>query len=302
MPTILVVDDEPIDREAARRYLLPLDELEVIEAADGIEALGLISAQEPDLVLTDLRMPGMNGLELVAKMQSDFPLTPVILMTSRGNEQIAVRALKVGAASYVPKRDLRHGLLETVEQVLEVAESGHSRRKILRFFCGSETRFELENDPSLVVPIARYFQDGLERLGFGNEAIRTQVSMAIVEALTNAMIHGNLEVDSRLRRTDRAAYTRQIEERRQQDPYTGRRVHLAARASIEEVEYTIADDGPGFHPSAIPDPTDEENLLSASGRGIMLIRTFMDSVEYNDKGNQVVMSKCDNLEPLKRPR
>ena len=59
----------------------------------------------------------------------------------------------------------------------------------------------------------------------------------------------------------------------------------------ESVEYVIQDEGPGFDPSTVGDPMAPENLLSVSGRGIMLIGTFMDEFEYNEKGNQITMRK-----------
>jgi CheY-like chemotaxis protein/anti-sigma regulatory factor (Ser/Thr protein kinase) len=297
MPRILIVDDEDIDREAAERYLRPLEDLEVLLATEGNQALELVASGAPDLMLTDLRMPGMDGLELVERMRSEYPLVPVILMTSQGNERIAVQALQAGAASYVPKRELKEELVDTVLQVLEVAEAGQSRSKLLGYLQGRETSFELENDPALIFTVAAFLQDSLERLGFANETVRSQVGMALVEAISNAMIHGNLEVDSSLRQTDRSGYERLIDERRGQDPYSQRHVHCTCRETTEEIVYVFSDDGPGFDPQKIPDPTDPANILRASGRGIMLMRTFMDRVEFNDKGNQITLVKQAGAAP-----
>ena len=297
MPRILIVDDEDIDREAAERYLRPLGDLEVFVAAEGNQALELVASHAPDLMLTDLRMPGMDGLELVEKMRSEHPLVPVILMTSQGNERIAVQALQAGAASYVPKRELKQELVDTVIQVLEVAEARQSRSRLLGYLQGRETSFELENDPALIFTVAAFLQDSLERLGFANDTVRSQVGMALVEAISNAMIHGNLQVDSGLRKTDRSGYEVLIGERRDEEPYSSRRVQCTCRETTEEVVYSFADEGPGFDPSTIPDPTDPANILRASGRGIMLMRTFMDRVEYNDKGNQITLSKRAGTAP-----
>jgi len=297
MPRILIVDDEDIDREAAERYLRPLGDLEVLLATEGNQALELVASHAPDLMLTDLRMPGMDGLELVEKMRSEHPLVPVILMTSQGNERIAVQALQAGAASYVPKRELKEELVDTVIQVLEVAEARQSRSRLLGYLLGRETSFDLENDPALIFTVAAFLQDSLERLGFANDTVRSQVGMALVEAISNAMIHGNLEVDSDLRKTDRSGYERLIGERRKQKPYSARRVRCACRETTEEVVYVFADEGSGFDPSTIPDPTDPANILRASGRGIMLMRTFMDRVAFNDKGNQITLSKRAGTAP-----
>lgn len=92
------------------------------------------------------------------------------------------------------------------------------------------------------------------------------VHLALEEALVNAIRHGN--------RSD-----------------ASKRVHVHCKISAERVWIEIRDEGPGFDPRSIPDPTEEENLENPSGRGIMLMRTFMSRVEYNDKGNCVVMEK-----------
>lgn len=291
MPTILLVDDDSLDRELAMHYLEPFDDAEVVQAANGEEALEKISTAPPDIVLTDLRMPRMDGLELVGKVRVAYPLIPVILMTSRGSEEIALRALKAGAASYVPKRELKTRLAETVRQVLELVEARTSRRQVLKYLGHSETVFELTNDPGLIAALVAFFQENLDRLGFGNDTIRTQVGMAVSEALSNAMIHGNLEVCSSLRDEDSQRYYETIERRREEEPYATRRVRFIGRESTESVEYVVVDEGPGFDPSSLPDPTAPENMVRVRGRGILLIRSFMDEVEFNETGNRITMRK-----------
>jgi anti-sigma regulatory factor (Ser/Thr protein kinase) len=80
-------------------------------------------------------------------------------------------------------------------------------------------------------------------------------------------------------------------------PYRDRRVRLSAALSPAEFVYVIADDGPGFDPSGLPDPTDPANLERIGGRGLMLIRTFMDRVEHNPRGNQITMVKTRRPAP-----
>ena len=75
----------------------------IIYAVNGKEALEEIEKHIPDLVLTDMQMPEMNGLELVTAVKEEYPFIPVLLMTAQGSEEIAVQALRRGAASYVPE-------------------------------------------------------------------------------------------------------------------------------------------------------------------------------------------------------
>src|SRR5687768_8414998 len=103
MATVLIVDDAAVDRKLVGGLLARGKDLQVEFAASGEEALAKLTEVRPALVVTDLVMPGMSGLELVAQIVEQHPQIPVILMTGKGSEEIAVKALKAGAASYVPK-------------------------------------------------------------------------------------------------------------------------------------------------------------------------------------------------------
>jgi len=288
---ILIVDDDNVDRELAQRCLRDIDELEVLLAENGDAAMEAMESTHPDVVLTDLRMPGISGLELVERLAEEHPLVPVILMTSQGNETLAVEALYAGAASYLPKSDLRYGLADAVEQMLSIVEARRSRSEVLRFLTTCETRFELINDPQLITPLAAFIEDGLGRFGFGSKPLRSQVGICLMEALANAMLHGNLAVDAKLRREDRDAFDRQISERREIEPYAARRVRCEAHESPGAVRYTISDEGAGFDVAALPDATDPGHLLEVGGRGIMLMRTIMDEVTFADGGATVTLVK-----------
>ena len=298
MPTILVVDDDALHRELAARCLRPLRDLKILQAQDGTQALEMIASQAPELVLTDLRMPGIDGLELVERVHAQYPFLPIILMSSYGSEQIVLRALAAGAASYVSKKDLKEDLVETVEHVLEVAQTRRLRDEIFRSLERRETKFDLANDPALIPPLVGYFQDNLQHLGFGDDSVRTQVGMAVMEAVTNAMFHGNLEVSSELRRDSHDDYHRLAERRRNEEPFANRRIHVTATESRSRVAYTVEDEGSGFDPSGLPDPTAPENMVRVCGRGLLLIHTFMDHVEYNAKGNQITMTKVCEPKPV----
>ncbi len=114
-------------------------------------------------------------------------------------------------------------------------------------------------------PILQEILDELERQNWVQHDIFS-VHLATEEALVNAIRHGN-----------------RLDERKQ--------VRVACRVSDDLVRIEITDQGDGFDPSSIPDPTDPSHLEAPSGRGVMLMRSFMSRVEYNDVGNSVVMEK-----------
>jgi CheY-like chemotaxis protein/anti-sigma regulatory factor (Ser/Thr protein kinase) len=291
MATILVVDDSAIDRKLAASLLEKVAGTTVSHAEDGKAALAQLEQSAPDLVLTDMSMPEMDGLELVKHIRKHHPLIPVILMTAYGSEEVAIEALRIGAASYVPKKNLAQDLTETVRDILNAAQASRSQQRLIECLAQTEAHFLLDNDPSLIPPLLGFLQESLSRMRLCDEIGKIRVSVALQEALYNAIYHGNLEVSSALREQDNRLYLGTIEQRRKEKPYRNRRVEVIARESPAEVMYTIRDEGPGFDPSTLPDPTDPANLERVTGRGLLLIRTFMDKVYHNEKGNQIVMVK-----------
>ncbi|HEX5136334.1 MAG TPA: response regulator [Planctomycetota bacterium] len=290
MSRILVVDDSRVDLELVAALLSDVGHA-CVRATNGREALDLVQTEAPDLIVTDLQMPEMGGLELVRAVHARYPKVPVVLMTAHGSEEIAAAALRAGAASYVPKRNLARDLASTIERVLGVAPSDGDRGDPSLWLAKADYRYELDNRCDWLRPLVAHFQEELARRGFRDDTELMQVGMALHEALTNAAHHGNLELDSSLRENGIEAYLALMQERLVQEPYAGRRVHVAATFTPAEAAFVIRDEGKGFDPGTVPDCCDPKNLARLSGRGLMLMRTFMDDVRHNDRGNEVTLVK-----------
>ena len=291
MTTLLVVDDSAMDRLLAGGLLEKHPNWTVHYAVDGRDALSQMELHLPDVVVTDLQMPEMNGLELVKALRRQYPLVPVILMTAKGSEEIAVEALHEGAASYVPKRLLSTELVETVERVLMASGEQRSHSRLMLRMLRNELSFELENDLSLLPSLVNFLQQLITRMRLVNEPERLRVGVALEEALLNAYYHGNLEVSSDLRETSHSAYYELARQRSTQEPYRGRRIFVDVKLTPAETVYVIRDEGPGFNPACIRDATDPANIERPCGRGLLLMKTFMDEVIYNETGNQVTLIK-----------
>jgi len=288
---ILVVDDSPTQIQQIQ-FLLEREGFVVQSAMDGIQAIASIKANTPLLVVTDLQMPEMNGLELVASVKETMPSLPVILTTSQGSEEIASQALKAGAASYVPKRELSETLIPVLQQVLAVNKAAKAVPQVAQNAVESNITLEVTNDEAQIPDIISRLELPMVELDLFDEGERMQIAMALDEALLNAMIHGNLEVSSELRQSDNGTpYVNLIAERKEQAPYRDRKVTVKLEATSERIIFTIRDDGPGFDAAALRDPTDPENLERAGGRGLLLINAFMDEVSHNEIGNEIRMVK-----------
>ncbi len=130
---------------------------------------------------------------------------------------------------------------------------------------GAWTEKVLPTDLAMIRESERDLLARLAAAGY-DEDHRFAVRLAFEEAMVNAMKHGN-----------------------KMDP--SRSVTLSYRVSPERVEIRVADEGPGFNPGSVPDPTADENLNKPCGRGIMLMRCYMDEVAYSTSGKEVRMVK-----------
>jgi DNA-binding NarL/FixJ family response regulator len=116
---VILADDHTLVRAGIRALLEKLPEVKVIgEAGDGRAVLNLVKAQPPDVVLMDIAMPGLNGLEAAERMARDYPDVRIIILTMHDNEEYVMRALKAGVAGYLLKKSATAELETALHQVL----------------------------------------------------------------------------------------------------------------------------------------------------------------------------------------
>ena len=123
---------------------------------------------------------------------------------------------------------------------------------------------ELPNDLRAIERSVDYLTDKGREVGFDYDRLRLNFRVGLTEALANAMLYGNCR-----------------------DPR--KRVRVEAHLTPREIKVQVTDEGRGFDPAAVLDPTLPANRVRAGGRGIFLIRQLMDRVEFNDRGNSITM-------------
>src|SRR6266481_2678148 len=115
---ILIADDHPVVRHGIKMSLKAQRDMTVVgEACDGVEALTLIKDQLPDVVLLDLRMPRMDGLDVIAEVDASRLPIQVIIMTTFETEADVCRSLKAGARGYLPKDSSQEEILDAIRRV-----------------------------------------------------------------------------------------------------------------------------------------------------------------------------------------
>jgi NarL family two-component system response regulator LiaR len=117
---VLIVDDQDLVREGLRLILEPMDGIEVVGVArDGAEALELIPSARPDVVLMDLKMPGMNGIQATRLICARYPGVRVLVLTTFDADEWVFDAIRSGAAGYLLKDTPRQRLLEAIQGTVE---------------------------------------------------------------------------------------------------------------------------------------------------------------------------------------
>jgi serine/threonine-protein kinase RsbW len=136
-------------------------------------------------------------------------------------------------------------------------------------FVTERVEIQIPSELQYVDPVVTYLMEHLGHFGI-DEPADSNTCTALHEALTNAIRHGN-QLDS------------------------GKKVTITVELTHQQATFTITDEGQGFDPSQICDPTEDEHLLHHCGRGLLLIRHYMDEVRYNERGNQVTMIKKSSV-------
>ncbi len=277
--TILVVDDSPTDRTLVTGLVSTTrPDWTVLAASAAAEGLTVLSDESVTAVVTDLFMPEMSGEEFLIEVRRQFPSVPVILITSKGDDEIAARSLELGAVNYVPKRRLAEDLVPAIDEILRGMQEAALARDVLSHLVRSRTVFRIDSDLEQIRSLLQLIRERLETVeSLQDENVR-QLTDVVREALMNAYMHGGKrpEPESTPVGNDRKSPTAQA-------------------ASIIEVQlslygdrlcFVITDQGSGFDTSTFHD-----DVGSNTGSGFRTMRLHMDSIEFNECGNRISLTK-----------
>lgn len=294
MPSVLIVDDSDVDRRLAGGLLNKTGRFDVQYACDGSEALSLLKKSRPSIVLTDLHMPGRGGLMLVEACRMHHENLPVVLMTGQGSENLAVEALKAGAAGYVAKEALAERLIDTLDDVLSHVEQDQSARRLISRLVESEFFFELENDPELVQPLVEMAQQMIGGIGICNTVDCMRVGVALREVALVSMICGNLDLPPQALAGIEDPTLEEIQliaRRRQESPYRERKLQVEFRFAPSEARLTLRHQGQPLWDERMLQPLLDEQLDDPSMRAAVLMQSFCDAAKINPDGKEVTLIK-----------
>lgn len=266
---VLVVEDS----RTMQTFLLNLlkkEDYEVVVAGDGESGIklfqqGLVEGNPFDIVMTDIVMPGMSGLEVLKRVKTLNYDTVVVVLTSDANVETAIEALNLGANNFLHKPP-------NSEEILNVMWRATKHREIfleneeLNPFTERSIHIEIPSQLRFIKGIAHNIIADAKLMGYDERDLRDKIPVTVDEAVTNAIKHGN---------------------KFQED----KRVMIDVSMNTDRIKIVVVDEGEGFDVSSVPDPTDPKNFLKPSGRGILFMNIGMDEVCYNEKGNILTLIK-----------
>lgn len=293
MTTILIVDDSHLEQRLVAGLLGKNSDFEFQFASNGVDALARIRQQTPDLVVTDLVMPEMDGLKLVRSIRIQYPALPTILLTAYENDSTAADALERGAVSFVPKVQQAERLFETVQRVLARVATEHRKGPGEACMMVGSFSYCLGSDPSQIVPLIELVQQTLAAAGTSDANGRIRICLALEEALSNALLHGNLEISAQeladARATGGDDLPALIERRRASPRLRDRTITVDVHVTHSGARFAIRDQGPGFDLATWVHTPEADAFERGRSRGLVLMRSLVDDLDFNERGNEVTL-------------
>lgn len=289
---IVIVDDEEVIRYTLQKKLSRLG-YNVVSLEKAEDAIYLIKNGDiPDLVITDIKLAKMDGIELLRRLRGLDEPVPVLIISGHGNVEDAINALRYGASDYIRKP---FDINDVASSVRSIIRSKHEKKlsdNFAQFTEYEKAEFTLPTDISIINPISYRLTKDLVPSGICNSTTAENISLALREAISNALYHGNLQIPSEIReKGGMKEFNEEFERRKGLDEYRSKRLKILYELNRDFVDYTIVDQGNGFNYMSLPDPRDPANFLMNSGRGLLIIRVHMDEVEWKGNGNIVRLRK-----------
>ncbi len=272
--TILVADDDRGMR-AFLDAILAKDGYRVLLCEGGASAREKLLTEDVDVMIADVRMPGIGGEELLAVAQKERPRTAVILITGFPSDGAVISAMRSGAARFLIKPFAASELLRSVDAAACEVKALRGDEDSLVVLSGARGWVEL------TAPSRHEYRDRLEgfvELLYGTKlehAEKEDLKIAISEIVSNAVEWGSKE-------------------------NSDRKIRVSYCLFPEEIVFKIEDEGSGFDPDAVPDPSKDpiahvmmrhDEGKRPGGYGLFITRKVMDKVIHSERGNAVLMSK-----------
>ncbi|MBK8807072.1 MAG: response regulator [Bacteroidales bacterium] len=287
---VLVVDDDLASRELLKISCIKQG-YDCITAEDGMKGLEAFQTYMPDVVISDVRMPNMDGMTLLEKLRSFAQDVIIIIITGHGNEELALRALELGANNYIKKPLDLTDLKTQLKRYKSYVESRCLENYISDFIVDRTMELVIETDLHLSPPTARFL---VNKTGtYFDDKSKIGLELGLSEIITNAIEHGNLEITHEDK--SNALSENKLQDlyldRLSQPQFQNRKVYIEFSLTESHCQWIIRDEGKGFNFQKLSFHSESNAQAAMHGRGIFISKIQFDKVEYLGNGNSVKLIK-----------
>jgi len=284
----LIAEDTFEVLDYLRKFFVQLGH-SVFCAKDGEDALRIFQKEEIDGIFCSLTLPKLGGLELLNEVKSADGICPFVMICPHEDSENALDALQLGACDFLIKKVNPHDLQRTLDRVISLSDGFNSGEYAQAYLLQETRSLEIGNNFEGVNRIVAFISQDLLNYGILKKEQLFRMNMLLKEAIENAIFHGNLDIDSNLRREDPNLFYKTAFQKRDIEPYKDRKVSIKYEINSNSAKYIVRDEGKGFVHTDLLDQMDPDNLLQIEGRGLVMITNFMDEVFWNDRGNEITM-------------
>lgn len=287
---VLIVEDDIVSRELLR-VIVQKEGYELRTAEDGFAGFEVFNEFMPDVVVTDIRMPRLDGIELLKKIRTVERDVIVIIVTAHGNENIALEALHVGANNYLKKPINLEDLKILLSRYYSLYKTKTVRKDITALVSSQTIELVIESDLDLIPSVAEYLVNQVKHIYSNTELI--SVELGLSELLLNAIEHGsyNISGDEKEEALKNNTLVELYNQRKENEQCKCKKIHILFIRSKQFCEWIITDEGQGFDYTFMPSPFTDRLVTNLHGRGVFISKLQFDSIEYLEKGNSVKARK-----------
>lgn len=287
---ILFLDDEEMIRDLFREIFGIIHDLTLIGTAE--EALEICKDKSFDLIITDVRLPKMSGIDFISKLRDKEINTPFIVITGNQDIEISIRALRLGAVDFFIKPfrmdAIRHSL-QKFENLFIFSQELISKNHFQ--LTHSKQNFAIRPSLKNLNQYVNLVMRSISLIpGIHTDDILS-IKLALYELLGNAIEHGFAGISYEHKASLLSSDVDYVDHVDRICADINECVLLEIGFEDHKVYVSLKDRGAGFDPSKVPDPVTDPNASYLSGRGIFLARMNVDELVYNDIGNEVSFSK-----------
>ncbi len=290
MVRILIIDDEKAVRDVLK-IALTEQGYETIEANNGKKGIELFKQNNPEIVLTDVMMPEMTGLEFTRFIKEMNTDTDVIVMTGYGTEEVVIEALHAGASNYIKKPISFEDLFAIIDRILTKRKHRKRVEPAKDAVVFEKKDLVIGNDHSTVWGAVNQLLFNMHS-GIDRNLVEG-MRIGLYEIIINAIEHGNLAIsyEEKSHALKNNSYVQLLEERKNRADQQEKKILISSTYDHEQIIITIKDDGAGFNYGELPETKSPETMLATHGRGIFLTSLYFDSLDFLESGNTVRLIK-----------